>query len=64
MKKALYILVIGSFIAGASLSFSAPAGKQAAYKGSNPSTFAQKKHCQRCKQGADGKMECVTVPCP
>jgi len=42
MKKALYILVIGTFLAGASLSYSAPAGKHAAYKGSEPSTFAQK----------------------
>jgi len=64
MKKALYILVIGTFLAGASLSYSAPAGKHAAYKGSEPSTFAQKKRCQRCKQGPDGKMVCADVACP
>ncbi len=23
-----------------------------------------KRRCEKCKRGADGKMECVEVPCP
>jgi hypothetical protein len=57
--------MLGAFLGGAGTVFFTAVGSSSARVSENSaSILGQKKRCEKCKRGADGKMVCEEVPCP
>lgn len=64
-KKLFILLGLGAFVAGAGGVFFASTDAFSSVKSATSAgSTAQKKRCEKCKRGADGKMECTVVDCP
>ena len=63
MKKALNSIVLGVFLLG-TLFIALPGSSAQAALGEASFDTLQKKRCEKCERGDDGKMVCKPVPCP
>ncbi len=63
MKKLIYVVILGAFLAGSAPAFSSQTRQGPAFRKDSAATL-KKKVCERCKRGADGKMECKEEACP
>jgi len=63
MKKLSYLAMLSVF--GLSMSALSVPAVQAdeVFKAPYSQTILEKKRCEKCKRGADGKMVCEPVPC-
>jgi hypothetical protein len=65
-RKALLIILSSTFTLSLVFAYTTTYSRTAKstleqeYSQTNPG----KRRCEKCKRGADGKMECVEVPCP
>lgn len=66
MKNTLTIFAMMALILGAGVGFIQTQEAEAAISMKTPiaATVLEKKRCEKCKRGPDGKMVCEEVPCP
>ena len=64
MKKILTLTLAMSFFSTLGLLSLGHGNAEAVVRESSLTELSQKKRCEKCKRGKDGKMVCEEVPCP